>query len=179
MVGFYKIRQQKNTLYAFGEGETEKAFLRHLKNLYTGNNIKITIKDLSGGCPDDMINKAIRIVLQGNYDKKFIVLDEEKDKGILISADAKIKAKEHMLDIINLQPCIEGLFLLILGKNKDSVLAMSAEKCKKEFEENYLDAQKKLNFSEYKRIFPRNLLEEKRKEIDKLDKIIKYMENKL
>ena len=97
MVGFCKTRKQRDTLYAFGEGETEKAFLRHLKSLYSGNNIKITIKDLSGGCPDDMIDKAIRIILNGSYDKKFIVLDEEKDKGIVISDEAKKKnAKKNL-----------------------------------------------------------------------------------
>jgi len=160
MVGFRKTRKERKTLYAFGEGETEKAFLRHLKILYSGNNIKISVKDLSGGCPDDMIDKAVRIVLHGIYDEKFIVLDEERDKGIFISEEGKNKAKKYGLDIIDLQPCVEGLFLLILGKEKDSILVMHAEQCKKEFEDNYLDAQKKLNFTEYQNILPKELLEE-------------------
>jgi hypothetical protein len=178
MVGFCKTRKERKTLYAFGEGETEKAFLRHLKTLYSGDNIKISVKDLAGGCPNDMIDKAVRIILHGSYDEKFIVLDEEKDKGILISEWAKNKAKKHGLDIIDLQPCVEGLFLLILGKEKSSILAMHADQCKKEFENNYLDAQKKLNFTEYQNILPKELLEEKRGSISELDRIINYMENK-
>ena len=124
---------KKNTLYAFGEGETEKAFLRYIKILYSGNNIKITVRDLAGGCPDDMIDKAVRIIKHGSYDKKFVLLDKEECKGITISSEAKTKAKENELDIIDLEPCVEGLFLLILEKTEGAIKTMSAKQCKNEF----------------------------------------------
>ena len=125
-----------------------------------------------------MIDKAIRIILRDSCKEKFIVLDKEKDKGIFISTESKYKAKKYGLDIIETQPCVEGLYLLILGKQKSSVLTMPSNQCKREFEENYLDAQKKLNFKEYEHIFPLHLLEEKRSTILELDRLISYMENK-
>lgn len=92
-MAFYKKIKERKTLYAFEEGETEKVFLRYLKTLYSGNDIKISVKDLSGSCPDEMIDKTIRIILGGSYTEKFIVLDKEKDRGIFISKEARDKAK--------------------------------------------------------------------------------------
>ena len=179
MVEFCKKRQQRDSLYAFGEGDTECAFLIYLKNLYSRDkNISIKIKDLHGGSIKDMVEKAIRINLHDNRDKLFVILDVEPVKGIVIDDEVSQQAKENNLEIIDFKPCVESLFLLILGKVKDSILFMSSEQCKKEFEKKYLDAHKKLNFLEYEKIFPKDLLEQKRKEITELDTIIKYMENK-
>lgn len=58
------------------------------------------------------------------------------------------------------------------------MLVMRSDQCKLEFENNYLDAQKKLNFRECEHIFPRELFEEKRNIIPELDIMINYMENK-
>lgn len=164
-----------NTLYVFGEGSTETAFLKYIKSIYSRNrNLSVKIKNLYGGCPENMINKTIRIIKGGNYEKKFILIDGD----IEISPDYKAKAEQFDIEIIVVLPCIEGLFLIILGKNEQTVFNMTVENCKNKFHTNYLDRHRKLNYTEYRKIFSINLLEEKRKTIKILDRIILYMTNK-
>jgi hypothetical protein len=163
-----------DTLYVFGEGETEAAFLKFLKINYSkGHNINVQIKNLGGKNPAEMIDKAIRIIKGSNFDKKLILLDSDKE----IPNEQIQKAKKYELYIIKAVPCIEGLFFEILGYCRDTVKMMESEKCKNDFEKKYLDAKQKLNYRDYNKIFNKDLLDNKKESIEELNILIGYMSN--
>ncbi len=169
-------RKILKTLYAFGEGETEVAFLKFLKRIYSGSrnrNIKIWIKNLGGKDPEVMITKAVRIIRMSHYDKKCILMDG--DKAVPEVQNEKIS--DYQIDIIKAIPCIEGLFLEILGGNRDTIARMSSSECKAKFEEEHLNSKQKLDHREYDGIFTKELLDSKKEEINVLNTLIKYMFN--
>lgn len=166
----------KITVLIYGEGATEKAFLEYLKNVYCKrcNGIYIKIKDGEGGSPEDIMDKTIRNKNSGDYPKDyqsaFILLDIDKKW----SDEFRKKAKDNNIKPIGSKPCIEGFFLSILN-SKFNVTVKSSSQCKKEFEKKYLDKKKKLDLKNYKKIFPKTLLEKRRKKISNLDEIISVM----
>ena len=168
----FKPRCTKITVLVYGEGSTEKAFLKYLKDVYCErySGISIKIKDGKGGSPEDIIDKTIRNKDSGDYRSTFIFLDIDKKW----SDKFKKKAKDNDIELIGSKPCIEGFFLLILNSKFD-ITVKSSSQCKKEFEKKYLDKKKKLDWENYKKIFPKTLLEKRRKKVPSLDKIILIM----
>lgn len=163
----------KISILVYGEGSTEKAFLRYLKDVYCKrcSGISIDIKDGKGGSPEDIIDKTIRSKNSGDYrGGTFIFLDIDK-KWL---DEFKKKAKDNNIELIGSKPCIEGFFLSILNIKFD-ITVKSSSQCKKEFEKKYLDKKKKLNWENYKKIFPKSILEKRRKKVPSLNKIILIM----
>ena len=162
----------KVTVLIYGEGKTEEIFLKYLRSVYRKryNGISIKIKNGGGGSPEDVLYKTIRNKDSGNYQGTFIFLDTDKKW----SDEFKEKAKNNNIELIGSKPCVEGFFLLILNFRFD-IIAKSSNQCKKEFEKRYLDKKKKLNSENYKKIFPKKLLEKRRKKIPILDEVISIM----
>jgi len=154
------------TVLAYGEGSTERAFLKYLRDVYCNrySGISIKVKNGGGGSPEDVLDKTIKNKYSGDYQNTFILLDTDKKW----SNEFKQKAKKNEIKLIGSVPCMEGLFLLIL-------INKSSGQCKKEFEKRYLDKKKKLIPENYKKIFPKKLLEKRRKKIPILDEIISIM----
>ena len=106
----WKLKPQKAklTILAFGEGQTEEAFLRYLGSLYILRESGISIKYGSAGGkdPEYMIDRVIREKKGYDvYDAIFILLDSDK----LISKETLEKADEHNIQVIQSVPCVEGL----------------------------------------------------------------------
>jgi len=165
-----KRRQANKTILIFGEGLDEKIFIKHLKGSYSHNkNISIKIWGGKGGGPEDIVLDAYRTL--GAFDKRVVILDNEKSMPEMTKA--RIKAKQLGIDIIENTPCLESLFLKILGKKVNN---SKPSQLKKEFEWAYLSEKRRRNVSEYKKIFPKKLLDSKRSQIPELDKLISVME---
>lgn len=162
-------RLEKITVFACAEGETEKAFLKYLKSIYCKNSsIHVKVKIIK------RIDKIIRCKKASAYIYTFYL----KDNDVPLSQESKRKAEKNKVKIIEIQQCIEKLFLLILNhkfKCKFSNTNNVSDLYKKEFEKKYLDKKEKLNSENYKKIFPKTLLEKRRKKISDLDKIISIM----
>jgi len=162
-------RLEKTTIFACVEGETEEAFLKHLKFFYCrNNNVQVKVKIAK------RIDKIIRCKKASAYVYTFYL----RDNDVQLSQKSKEKAKKNKIEIIEIQQCIEKLFLLILNhkfKCKSSNSNNVSDLYKKEFEKKYLDKKKKLDWGNYKKIFPKKLLEKKRKKIPNLNKIISIM----
>lgn len=168
-----KKRFVLRTVLAVGEGETEQAFLKFLKQIYVPRRGGISVKvplGKQGGDLSGSVDKVKRIRENGDYECTFLLRDldtqefksgEERDKILLLGS----------------HPCVEGLFLDILDPKKRKESWDSA-RCKQEFEKAYLDEKKKLDSRDYSLIFSPECLEKARKNIPVLDNVLSILEGK-
>ena len=166
------IKRTKKTILLVGEGSTEKAFLRYVKELYITRDmdISVNVECGSGGSPRSVVEKAIRLCGGRGYDKCFVLIDSDvpfkADKKLLLRMKRRPK-----IEILNATPCIEGLFLAILGHTEST----SSDDCKSTFESQYIASDRKTDKRSYALLFPKEMLEEKRKTINELDIILRAM----
>lgn len=108
-----KKRKANRTILIMGEGATEKAFLKHLKNLYgqRGSGLAITIRSATGGSPEAIVRYTENIIKNRAYDRVAILMDTDVEW----SKEARERAKKWNITLIGATPCIEGLLLRILG----------------------------------------------------------------
>ncbi len=119
-----KIKQ--TTLIVVGEGQHDKAFLKHMQGIYDGRETgqKVTIDFSSGGSPHDIIKDSIKKVGHIGYDKKYIVMDSD----VAINSKDLKKAKEGKFTILQSEPiCLEGMLLDVLQQK----IPNTAQQCKK------------------------------------------------
>ncbi len=113
-----KTRKQRKTLLVVGEGQTEVAFLNYLKTLYcrASTSVKVTVQNAYGKGPENILQTAIRKKKQAGYDRVIAVLDTD----IPWTATLKKEAQSNDVDLIGNTPCIEALFLNLLGESAPS-----------------------------------------------------------
>lgn len=121
-----RVIRQRKTLLVVGEGATEAAFLSYLRRLYCSGKKgpKVTIKNAHGKGPEHVLDFAKRAQRGVAFDHVVAFLDTD----IPWTAALKKEAKQSKIELIGNTPCIEGLFLKMLGK---PVPAVSAS-CKKQ-----------------------------------------------
>lgn len=166
-----KKRPRKLTVLAYGEGEDEKIFLRHLVSCYCRKHeVSVQTGSAGGGDLESILIKAIRARRGEKREIEFIVLDTIPQWP----AEAIQKAEEEGINLMGNTPCLESFFLEILG-SKYTCDKLGAGSCKNLFEENYCSGH---NFDEDNcaTIFPKALLNEARTRVPNLDYIIKTME---
>ncbi len=167
-----KRRQASKALLVFGEGYGEEIFLKHLKSLYSYNsNVAITIKKGKGGDARSIIIDADRV--PGAFDRKIVILDNDKTKTEMI--EARQEAKKRGIELIESTPCLESLFISIIDKKPNG---KNSNWCKNEFESKYLGKKKRIEPNEYIKLFPKKLLDSKRSAVSDLNKLISIMEGK-
>ena len=142
-----KPRQANRTAQIVVEGYTEEAFCRHLKTLFAKNcGIRIEIKNVRGGSPLDVVRTALN---RPGYDQTFVVYDT--DVPLPRTWAAKSRKAKHIP--IPTSPCIEALFLYLLGE----VVPDNTEDCKRRFSK-ILDDKKKCEPKSYHKLFPAEIL---------------------
>lgn len=116
------VKRVKPTLLAVGEGHCEKAFLAHLKGLYSDGSVKISICTAKGKGPEHIIKHAISCKKCDGYDSVIVLLDTDLEwPSALVSS---IAGKGIIL--VGSEPCLEGFLLDIIGVRK----ATSSAECK-------------------------------------------------
>ena len=116
---------KKTTLIIVGEGLHEKAFLTHMKNLYSQRDSGQTVKidTGNGGSPHDIIKGTIKKISHLAYDRKFILMDSDVE---ITNSDLN-EAKNQGITVLLSEPiCLEGMLLEILGESVPN----SAKQCK-------------------------------------------------
>ena len=166
------VRRTKKTVLIVGEGSTEKAFLRYVKELYITRDmdISVNVECGSGGSPRNVMEKAIRLCGSRGYDKCFVLIDAD----IPLNADKKLLTRmkrKPKIETLKSTPCIEGLLLSILGVSGNN----SSDQCKSIFESTYLSSNKKTDKRSYEKLFPKGMLDGKRTGIRELNNILKAM----
>ncbi len=164
------LRYAQLTVFAFGEAETEKAFLKHIRASYGRNTgLSVRVDCATGGAPQTIIDLAIRRS-NGCFDRHFILLDTD----ITWPDETVTKAKKNNHELIPANPCIEGFLLSLLEPGIDLSLLTSSQ-YKKMFEQKYLNEEEKLDYRNYEKILPKSKLEKLRKTNQPLDTIICLM----
>jgi len=166
------VRRTKKTILIVGEGPTEKAFLRYAKELYITRDmdVSVNVECGYGGSPRNVVEKAIRLCGSRGYDRCFVLIDAD----VPFDADKKLLSRMKQrpkIEFLKLTPCIEGVFLIILGHGEN----MASEKCKSTFESRYLAPDKKTDKRSYEKLFPKEMLDEKRSHVNELNNILKAM----
>ncbi|MEK0168893.1 RloB domain-containing protein [Pseudescherichia vulneris] len=109
-----KRRAVSKTLLLVGEGHAEKAFLSHLKSLFSTGEFKVSIVTAGGKGPEHVITHAMSCKKCDGYDFVIVLLDTDLNWP---KAYVK-KAISAGLCLIGSEPCLEGLLLEILNKCK-------------------------------------------------------------
>lgn len=166
-----KRRVARQTLLMYGEGLGEEMFLKHLRRLYAHNSgVKVKIKKGRGGTPRDVVVGATNEV--GSYDKRIVVVDNDKGKQEI--ENARKEARARNIELLENSPCLEALLLSILNGGKSFVNKKSSW-CKSEFQSRYIEKKKRRELCEYEKIFPKKLLDIQRINITGLDVLISSM----
>lgn len=155
-------RKIKKTLLAVGEGISEKAFLQHLKSIYSKGDPKITVVTAGGKGPSNIIKHAISCVNCDGYDRCIVLLDTDLPWPSTLVKQAKSKG----IILVGADPCLEGLLLDILTINKCN----TNKGCKEKLHPLLSGAS--TSKDSYQTLFTASALNESRKVISQLDVLI-------
>lgn len=124
-----RIRHTRSTLLVVGEGDTEVAFLRHLRAIFCsdGKGVEVTIRNAYGKGPENVINTVTGHCRSVDYDHRMAFLDTD----LVWTAGLKKEARAKKIEMIGSTPCIEGLLLQILGESVPS----SSSVCKRKLQD--------------------------------------------
>jgi hypothetical protein len=167
-----KRRTKLTTALVVGEGETEGAFLNHLKELYhvRGVGVQVKVDWAYGGSPEDIVTEAVKSKQNNSYSRAIILLDTD-----VVWPPAAIKlAEENDFILVGTKPCIEGLLLKIVDQTKDWSVR-STQDCERNFHNNCIAEDHKVDCSKYTKLFTKDIMEEARKRIPELDQLLNLM----
>lgn len=165
------MRQLRITVLAYGEGEDEKIFLRHLVDCYCRKHlVSVQTGSAGGGSPISIFGKAKQARRGEIRDIEYILLDTDKVWPVEMIEEAK----KESIKLIGCSPSLEALFFKILDQNLDTS-NMTATICKKEFEKRYCE-ENNFNEDNCSLLFTKAILNEARKRIPELNYIIYSME---
>lgn len=162
------IRRVRKTLLVVGEGDTEVAFLKHLRTLYCANNegVAATPSNAHGKSPDNVIDHTAKQARNASYDIRVALLDTD----IPWTDQLKKLARRQKIEMIGSSPCIEGLFLSILGRN----IPEQTLECKRAIKQ--LLGCDLTDWQSYGQHFPKDVLQSARKNITELDRLLGFFE---
>ncbi|MEK7644908.1 MAG: hypothetical protein AAB391_01090 [Patescibacteria group bacterium] len=165
------LRAQKTTVFAFGEGEAERIFLKHIRSLYAVNKTSVRVDYAGGKDVSYILEKALRVKGNLKYNHSFILLDTDREW----TSPVKNKAKVKGFELVGSSPCIEGLLLTVLEPATNHANRSSSD-CKRSFQSNHLNGRRSLTDGDCKRLFSRSVLDAVIPNMPILKRIIKIME---
>lgn len=109
----HPVRPQYRTLLLVGEGETEQAFLQHVKALYAqrGSGLRVTVRCAHGKGAGHVVDYAIR---QRIHQFGHIAALLDTDAGWTPSVQKR--AREKHIQLLKSEPCLEAMLLRAIGQ---------------------------------------------------------------
>ncbi len=155
-------RKIKITITIVGEGQTEVAFINHLRSIYGVGSPKITAKSAGGKGPSNVIDDAIGTLNFSGCDRVAALLDTD-----LPWPRTKVEqARKKKILLIGSAPCIEGLLLKILERE----IPVTSSECKRVMHPLLSgNATKRESYSD---LFSKDVLDNASLTIDELKKLI-------
>lgn len=97
-----KKRQVRKTILVVGEGDSEVAFLKHLRSVYCseGFGAKVTVRNAHGKGPEHVIDHAVGLARIYRYDQHVALLDTD----IPWSDQLKRRATKSRIEMIGSTP---------------------------------------------------------------------------
>lgn len=159
------------TVLIVGEGDTEKAFLDHLKRLYVtrGCGVSVTVRNAHGKGPGNVIDAAMRHAKNGDFDIVAVLMDTD----LPWTNEVRALAREHKICMVGATPCVDGLLLQILGKR----VPEQSKRCKEAFHARL--GRKPFVREAYEADFLKPLLDMKSATIPALAKLLVLMAGQL
>lgn len=163
-------RQAKTTVLIVGEGDTEKAFLDHLRTHYVtrGCGVSVTTRNAHGKGPENVVDVAIRHAKGADYSIVAVLMDTDLPWTPALRKLAQTKK----ICLIGASPCCDGLLLRILG---EPVPEASAH-CKTKLVERL--GQKPVALDAYRLEFSKALLDDRRQAVGSLEKLLTLLAGK-
>lgn len=163
-----KVRQVRKTLLVVGEGDSEVAFLKHLRQLYCsgGAGVTVSVHNAHGLGPENVISTAITLNRMGGHDRVVAFLDTDIPWPVALQK----AAQRARVQLVGSTPCLEGLLLGILQQPVPD----KSDACKKSL---HLRLGHKLtDRDDYQAEFGRVVLDEARIRVVELNKLIDHFE---
>jgi len=159
------------TVLIVGEGDTEKAFLDHLKRLYVtrGCGVAVTVRNAHGKGPENVIDAAMRHAKNGDFDIVAVLMDTDLPWTDTIRELARV----HPICMVGATPCADGLLLQILGER----VPEQSKHCKDAFHARL--GRTPFVREAYEQDFSEPLLNQKSKTIPALGKLLALMAGQL
>lgn len=160
----YTLRKTNRTVLIVVEGETEEAFITHIRKLYYRREMRLSvrIRNAYGHGPQGIINKLKSVAKTEVFNQRIAVLDADIP---LTAAEASWLRKEEVDSIVSV-PAIEATLLAILGKPARD----ATEACKKELQRHAPGDPTEASY--YERHFPHDKLEQARGKVPVLETLI-------
>lgn len=159
------LRKTNRTVLIVVEGETEEAFVVHLRSLYyqRGMLLSLRIRNAYGYGPQGVIDRLRSSVAQGeNFAHRIAVLDGD----IPLKATEKKWLQQAKIQTIISFPAIEATLLAILGMHAPD----TTDTCKNELQKRAPGDQTEAYY--YKKNFPFETLEKARGKVPALEALI-------
>lgn len=106
--------KRRKTLLIVGEGYHDVAFLNHIKQFpgVCGQGVQISIKNARGKGALGVIDCAIKLSANVDYDHVAVLLDTDTDW----TPAARKLAKDNKIQVLPSEPCLEAMLLRAIGK---------------------------------------------------------------
>lgn len=166
------LRFVRKTFFLSCEGSDEKTFVDYIASIYSRGKSSPRTRDAEGGSPKDIVEHCIRRTQGKAFDLKAVFMDTD----ITWDAETKELIDKHNIATISSSPCLEANLLLILDHSTQTYTKTNSKSCKKTFQDTYLNKRKSLETKDCEKLFPKKLLELKRKSIPWLEQLISLFE---
>lgn len=160
-------RQVARTVLLVGEGDSEVAWLQHLKSIYVqrGSGVAVTIKNARGKGAAHVVDVAIRQSRNAAFDTKVVLLDTDTDWTDKTHATAR-KAK---VLVVPADPCLEAWLLAV---HAYPIYGKTSAQLKQEFAARFGAAA--TDPKVFERHFPHAVLEVERLRLPALAELIGF-----
>lgn len=169
------------TVNFWGEGDRDTNWLKHIYDIYHVQEIKVHFNNAHGGSPVDQIKKMNADPGAGGYDRRVSMFDTDRGEEEVKLALALAEKDDHGVSVqcIKCDKNIECELLKILGvSGKKLTKAKGNTHIAKRLLKEQLGLKDEDEAINWKRFFPKPLLDEARKTNSWLDEIIKVMTTK-
>lgn len=158
------LRKTNRTVLIVVEGETEEAFITHLKRLYyrRGMQLSVSIRNARGHGPQGIIDKLKSVAQTADFQHRIAVLDADIP---LKASEDKWLRKEKVKTIVSM-PAIEATLLAILGRHAPDTTGA----CKKALQRHAPGDPTDVSY--YEKYFQHEMLEQTRCKVPILDAVI-------
>lgn len=155
----------RHTTLLVVEGDTERAFVGHLRALFARNcGTRLTIECAYGGSGDAILEQALKLC--PGYDRRAVLYDADRPPTLKTLLH---KAQAQKLELIISDPAIEAVLLAILGQPAPP----DTESCKRALANLISDSL--TDVRNYPRHFPESLLRAKAPDVSALRQLLALM----
>lgn len=174
--GDNKMRTTKRTAVVSGEGSREAGMLEYLRTLYLVPDKYVRILNARGGSPSHQINEVMRGELSIRwYDEKYALFDTDYAKVKVVKAQA-CAVELGIATILSVPSVDYELVKLITLDRKLIEKAQKNTVAAKEVLAELCNLKRLNDMPDWKSYFPKELLDEERKNNKWLDDIIRIFE---